>query len=329
MAMEQDGAATDEVFARLNCDYTRKVPLGELSATLGFNLDRQAYDAQNTEAHVIDTRTFDASQQIVIPYLGIKGNSIGIRNASGTRIYFQGPDYLTIYQHNRVVIQRIPGGSIAPNNTIMVDYDVTPKPANDVATDSINMGLRYDFKESILKGLGFYTRYLAQDQDISSDQPGAFIPDNVDTPVYGAEYRIWRLRFSAEHEDHNGDLMPFRSDQYIARYEDRIARDWRIAADITQVHTTYVDDNSNPVATTMSGNIEYRPTRNIRAGVTGGYLYLKDEINGGARGLEEQFDIKWTHRETTFKGQIRHASLETDTQDSSFLFFQISAERRF
>ena len=329
MAMEQDGAATDEIFAHLDFDYTRKVPLGQLAATLAFSLDRQANDAQNTEAHVLDSRTFDASQQIVIPYVGIKSNSIGVRDASGSRVFFQGLDYLTTYHQNRVVIQRMPGGSIAPNSTILVDYDITPKPANDVATDSINMGLRYDFKEGIFKGLGLYTRYFVQDQDISSDQPGAFIPDNINALVYGVEYRIWRLRFSAEHEDHDSDLMPFRSDRYSARYEDRIARDWRILADITQVHTTYVDDSSTPIATTMSGKIEYRPARDVRAGVSVAYLRMRDEINGGARGLEEQFDIKWTHRDTTFKGLVRHASLETDPQDSSFLFFQLSAERRF
>lgn len=329
MAMDQDGAATEEIFAHLDLDYTRKLPLGQLSATLGFRLDRQSNDAQTTEAHVLDTRTFDASQQIVIPYVGITSNSIRVRDAAGTRVYFEGLDYLTTYQHNRAVIQRIPGGSIAPNSTITVDYDVTPKPANDVATDSINMGLRYDFKESIFKGLGLYTRYMVQDQDISSDQPGAFIPDNINALIYGAEYRIWRLRFSAEHEDHDSDLVPFRSNRYSARYEDRIARDWHILADITQVQTTYVDDSSTPIATTMSGRIEYRPTRDVRAGVTVAYLRIRDEIDGGARGMEEQLDLKWTHRETTFKGEIRHASLETDTQDSSFLFFQISAERRF
>jgi hypothetical protein len=329
MSMDQSGAATDEFFAHLDFDYTKKVPYGLLTGMLQFGLDQQSNQAQSTEVHVIETRTFDASQQIIVPFKGIQNNSINVRDAAGTRLFFPTFDYLVTYQGNRAVIQRTPGSSIAANSSILIDYDMIPRPANDVATDNVNMGLRYDVQDGLLKGVGVYTRYFAQDQNVDTNEPGAFVADNVHDLVYGAEYRVWRLLFSAEHEDHLSDLVPFRSNRYSARYEDRLNTEWRFFADATQVRTHYLDDDSNPIATTLSGRIEYRPNREIRAGFNVSYLKLSDDLTGGARGLEEELNIKWTRGDTTLKASIRNSTLRTDPQESSFVFFQIGIERKF
>jgi predicted porin len=329
LALDQTGADTRELFALLDLDDARKVPLGELASFLHLSFDRQSNDEQSTEAHVVAVRSFNASQRIVLPYVGIKPDSITVRSAGGADTFFEGIDYTATYRANRATIDRIPDGNLPADSTVIIDYDVNPKPANDVTTTSANMGLRYDFREGLLNGLGLYTRYFVQRQNIDSNQPGAFIEDDVDALVYGADYHIWRLRFNAEQERHNSDLFPFHSDQFGVRYDDRIGRDLTIAIAATQIRTHYDDDDSHSVASTAIGQVEYRFNRKLSAIATINYLDLDDDVTGGARGLDEQLSLKWNHQDLSVKGTIRHSDFETDTEDSSFLFFMLSVERRF
>ena len=329
LTMDQSGAGTDEVFANLDFDYSRKLLDGLLSGQVQLVSDRQYNQAQMTEAHVVTTRAFGPSQQIVLAYQGIKTDSVAIRSASGTDIYADGLDFSTTYEPNRVIIQRIPDGTIPPDTPLLIDYDVDPRPANTTTTNSMNAGLRYDFERGWGRGLSLYVNYFVQDQDIDSNQPGAFIADDVNALTYGAEYHLWRLRFKAEHTNYDSSLAPFRSDLIGARYEDRILHDLRLTADATQVVTHFEDDDNKSTALTLSGAAEYRLSPSLRARASIAYLNLDDDLSGGANGLEEQFALKWVDGDTTVKGSVRHSDLQTDTEDTSFLFFMLSIERRF
>ncbi len=329
LTLDQSGAGTDELFADIKFDFSKKVPGGLLTSGLRLNIDRQSNQAQDNTVHVIQTRTFNASQEIVIPRVGINVNTLGVRSASGLLFYSNGFDYLASYHNNRLVIDRIPGGNLAPDSSVMLDFDLAPQPANDVLTTGTDFNLRYDFQETLLNGLSLYTHYVYQQQDITTDVPGAFVADDINATLLGAEYRIWRLRFTAEREDHQSNLSPYRSNRFSIRYEDRIARDWRMAIDATRIQTFYEDDHTNPVATTVSGNLQYRPNRHFSATASIQYLNLEDDLVSHAHGLEERIETKWNFRDTTVGALVRHSDLDTDAQNTSTFFFMLTLERKF
>ncbi len=329
LTLDQSGAGTNELFADLNLDYSKELLGGLLTGGLRLNIDRQSNQAQNNEVHVIQTRTFGVSQEIVIPRVAVDLTTLRLRSASGLTFFSSGFDYLASYHNNRLVIDRIPGGNLAPDSSVLVDFDLAPQPANDVLTSGIDFNLRYDFKEKLLKGLSLYTRYVYQQQDISSEVPGAFVADDINALLFGAEYRIWRIRFSAEHEDHQSNLSPYHSDRLAIRYEDRIARDWRVLIEAARVQTLYEDDHSDPVATTVSGSVKYQASRSLSATASIAYLNLEDRLVSHAHGLEERIEMQWHHRDTTIGAQIRHSDLDTDTQNSSNFFFMLTFERKF
>ena len=117
--------------------------------------------------------------------------------------------------------------------------------------------------------------------------------------------------------------------RFAIRYEDRIARDWRINVEAVRVQTQYQDDNSNPVATTISGALQYRASRDLAVTANIAYLDLSDRLVSHAHGLEEGVEMKWSHRDTTIGAQLRHSDLDTDSQNSSNFFFMLTLERRF
>jgi hypothetical protein len=328
LTQDQSGAATGEYYARLDVDYHHAAPLGLISSTLNLSLDQQNNQAQNVPAYVTTDATFDSSQQLILPHTGIQQNSIGVRDTTGTRTYFASIDYTTVYKSNRAIIQRIPGGAIPANSAVLINYTVAPQPANDVATDGLTAGVRYDIKEGFAKGLSLYTRYFIQQQDTSSDQPGAFIADNVNALTYGAEYRIWRLLFSAEHEDHRSDLFPYHSNRFGARYEGRIGQDWRFFADAAHVQTWFDDDKTHFGASTLTGDIDYRLAPDLFADFLVEYIRISGDAASNERGWDEELSIKKVMDDLTLKGAIRHSDLIDPTQDSSFLYLYFSAERK-
>ena len=329
LVLDQNNAGSNEVFANLDFLYTKKVPLGVLTGNLSLNADRQSNDAQSGDIPVEARFAFDNTQQVVIARTNILNNSVRLRDSAGTRVFTQGVDYVVQYLPDRAVIQRLPGGAIDANSRVLVDYDVTPQSGNDVTTDTVNAGLRYDFNNGLLRGLGVYTRALLQDQDISSDQPQSFTADNIQAFTFGSEYRVWHLFLSAEHETHHSDLSPFTADRFGVQYQERIGTDWRFNLNANHTRTHFTDTNDKNIVTTANGLLEYRPTRELVSTLSVTYLDMQDDIVGHNTGLEEQLEIKWNHRQTSVRGLLRHSDLDTDTLRSSFLYFQLSLERRF
>jgi hypothetical protein len=321
---------TNEVYARLEFDYTKKVPLGTLGLNLTLNYDYRTSDSQGGTLQFFDQPfTFSEPQGIEIVQQNINPNSIVVKDPTGSRVFIPGIDYTVISAPDRTEIRRIIGGAIPPGGNVLVDYTAAALPSNTQSTYGFGLGGSYLIERGPLKGLLLYARYFSQDQSINSDQADQFIPESIRDTVIGARYRIGALTLSAEQQWHNSELAPFDSTRFNASYSKAVLANayLTLTADYNIIHYGDIDDNVTYLNLTSS--LDYELNQHWHIIGTAAYRDQKDSLFGNTTGYEEQLQLVWQQRQTTVNFLIRNVNLESDSQDSSYQAFQIVIRRSF
>jgi len=182
------GGDSFQTFANIDFDYRKKVPLGVLTAALGYGWNEQRNDPQTQQTFVIDDpRTFNDPQPIIIPRSGVIPGSLVVTDSSGLIIYRQGVDYTVRALPDRLEIDRVIGGRIASGQTVLLDYELEPLGGNTTTTNGFYIGGRYTIERGALQGVSVYARYSEQDQTIDSDTPTQIVPNSYTDVLYGIE----------------------------------------------------------------------------------------------------------------------------------------------
>jgi hypothetical protein len=325
-----DGSETHDLFADVRFDYTKRVPLGVLSAFVAGAIDEQVNDVRVTFTPVVDVpRTFVDPAPIVLIGNNIDPLSLVVTDATGLIVYQEGLDYELDAFPDRVELRRILGGRIANGQTVLIDFLLEPQAENTVTTRTYSFGGRYDIQRGRFRGLGFYGRFTRQDQDIETDDPLSFTPNIFDDIVLGAEYRIGRWRFGYEHEKYDATISPFDADRIFVDYTRRLRRDVTLDVNTTFQHLEYPDIDNELDLLTVRGAVQYRVSPRLY--LTASVLWRDewDEDRGHTRGIEEQLQVNWYHRQTSVYGLLRNSNLDGPFQDNSFQTLEIGIRREY
>jgi hypothetical protein len=326
---ESIGGST-EYFGRIAFDYVKQVPLGKLSAGAGFGYDHTENDARSQVTQVVNQpETFVDPLPAIIPGRNIVPGSIVVTDTSDITVYRQNFDYTVHTFSDHVALDRILGGRIASGQTVFVDYRLAPQAANTVDTTTIFLSARYDFQRGPLKGLGVYARYLDNDQQISSDVPDQFVPNSLRDYIVGADYRFWELTLVAENEWHHSSISPYDQFRTSGQWVHPFTRDLNATLNATYSHTHYLDDGDELDALVVSGSGQLRLTRDLFATASVTWQQQNDQLFGNTRGLEEQLEVRWTHRQTSLFVRARNASLNTRATDSQYQTIEVGLRRNF
>lgn len=324
------GASALETFANVDFAYRKQVPLGLLSANLGLAWSRQDSESQTEPIPVVDQpAAFGDAQPIVITGGNVDPNTVVITDPSGLLIYQPGVDYTVTQFADRLEIDRVIGGQIGAGQAVVLDYQVLPLPAAVTTSDSLSAGVRYDFQKGPLRGLTLYTRYAKTNQDIDTDDPGAFVLNEFTDVAYGAEYRVWHLTFGAEHQDHDSTINPFEADRFFARYSQRVHDNTLLAVNASYTAITYFEPPDRLDLFTLSAQLQHRFSPRLTGSLTLLYRDEDDELRGRTKGFEQQLELRWRHRQTQVFTLLRNAQLDNPDQDQSFQFFQLGVRRQF
>jgi hypothetical protein len=247
----------------------------------------------------------------------------------GGRTYVQGIDYTVEPSPGGVTLRRVPGMAIPFQQAVLVDYLTNPQPENTSTTNTFTVGGRYDFEQGFLNGAGVYARYTQQDQSIDSDDPSVFIPNSFTDIVFGADYRYRWLTLGAERETHDSTIFPFNANRYYAHWLHRFSADTTYSVNINYDQVDYPDEDNHVDFLTLAGTFQHRFTRELYGNAMVLWRNEDDQLRGTTRGLEEQIELQWTHRQTTVYGLFRNAQLESERTDNSFQMFEVGIRREF
>jgi hypothetical protein len=327
---EAGGAQTTEEFADIAWAYRKQVPLGAFSANLGLSWTRQDSEANTEPIQIFDQpAVVSDAVPIVITGNNVDPNTLIITDPSGLILYQEGLDYTVTQFADRVEIDRIIGGRLNAGQAVLLDYQLTPLPAAITTSNSFAAGVRYDFEKTALKGLAVFARYARNNQDINSDNPGAFVLNEFTETAYGLEYSIGGLTVGAEHQDHDSTINPFEADRLWARYSQRVAVNTLLGLNTAYTSLQYFEPVHQLDLMTASAQLTHQFTRRLSASLIVLYRDENDDQSGRTTGWEEQFELRWDHRQTQVYADIRNSNLDTPDQTENFQFFQLGLRREF
>jgi len=96
-----------------------------------------------------------------------------------------------------------------------------------------------------------------------------------------------------------------------------------------KVPVDYTDDNNHVELWTVSAQVQHRFTRALYGFATILWHDEQNDLNGDTKGLEEQIELQWRHRQTYIYGILRNSDLTSTFQDNHFQFFEVGVKREF
>lgn len=328
--MPDDNFTSDEYFTTLNFDYVKRVPYGQFNAGLGMNLDKIDNSNRGDTIPFLNERiTFNDPLPVIIARRNIVPASVFITNLSETRVYVEGLDFTLAAFPDRIELRRVVGGAIADGETVLIDFDLGPEPANSIESFTHTIVLRYTIQEGRLRGLSTYLTYSDVSQELDAVDTTLFTLNDQTRLLLGSELRRGPLTLLAEHEDVSSDVSPYTLLRLQARYDQRLgARSW-VALEATHEEVDYGQTDLSVELNRVTGEIG----RMLAPGLHGRLrLRYRDESTssgGDTRGFEQLAELKYTRGQTDLYATVRYSQLEGDVTDTQSQLFSFGFRRAF
>ncbi len=196
-------------------EYSKKIPMGQFYATYKYDKLHKDYLSSPSNINVIGESYSLSDNGIVLLHLpDINITSVVVKDTTGTIIYLNNIDYLLIPVGKYVEIRRIPGGSIANNATVLIDY-VAIQPGS----------YNYDANSHILK-TGFYLfknllsiSYRFSTQNYSNQEQTEYVTLNHYTQnIIGGRLDFKIVNLGAEYESYQSNIIPYKMTRYYFNF---------------------------------------------------------------------------------------------------------------
>lgn len=192
----------------LNEDYVKKLgKIGRLSSGVGLGYDEEERKAPGNIVSMIDephTLTTGAVTLLASPDINI--STIVVTNTAGAITYTVDVDYQLTSAGSRLQIQRIPGGSIASGQQILVDYQASSSPFFKFNTLAKNYRFRMDFLDDLV---GIFYRLTHEDHPRVTEEENTILQTLTDT-IYGLDFNYKGFKIEWENEDYDSSLSPYK-----------------------------------------------------------------------------------------------------------------------
>lgn len=327
---QSDGFTSDENFGDAQVIYRKIVPYGRLLANINVNYNKQENGARSVDLLFIDERyTFNDPNPVIINKRNVIQNSIVVTDLLGLKFFIEGIDYSITDFIDHLEINRLITGDILDGDSVLIDYRVGPEPGNILTSVGTGLGLRYDIEDGPLHGLALFSRYNNQTRNIEARDPEQFHIGDVQDFVYGAEYRFWRIRLSAEQQIHDSTYSPYQAFRFNGQYSHRVSRSsaWFINADHQTID--YDDDNSTRKLTTISGRWYEQLTSKLSMNVRILWRLEENSNTSSTEGFEQKLELDWQHRQTHLYLRANNSFVNTDTSDNNFQALELGYRRDF
>ena len=192
----------------LNEDYVKKLGrIGKLSTGVGLSYDEEERKAPGGIISIIDeSQTLMTGDITFLDRPSVDAATVVVTNTAGTITYTVNVDYQLIALGGRLQIQRIPGGSIANGQQVLVDYRAATSPSFEFNTFTENYRFQMDFLDDILS---IFYRKTRENHPRIDGEENAILQNLMDT-VYGLGINYKNFKIEWENEDYDSNLSPYK-----------------------------------------------------------------------------------------------------------------------
>jgi len=197
-------------------NYTKKIPRGQLTVSYKYDKYRQNYTSDPSDLAIRNEQyTLSDSKIVLLRLPDIKPESVAVKDITGTLIYEPDLDYILIERNQYIEIRRIPGGLIADNSVVLIDYTATQPGSYEYDANShvVNSSI-YLFNNL----LSFYYRFSTQ--DYSNLVSTEFVTLNYFTQnLAGLRLDFDFINGGAEYEDYKSSILPYHMWRYYVNFQ--------------------------------------------------------------------------------------------------------------
>ncbi|MBK3515881.1 hypothetical protein [Carboxylicivirga marina] len=192
-------------------DYQKNIPFGKLFLGGGLSQRNVSTDSKGLSRNVYDEQHEISDGTITMlnePFVDV--NSIIVTDITNTVFYEPNLDYIIHERGDYIEIQRVPGGLMANNSLIYVDYSSIQLGSNSY---TLNTGL---FSAQLFLFNSFLNLYykssINEYNDIYNVNPATL--NYLTQNIYGVRVKTGIINAGVEYEEHLSRLFPY----YMTRY---------------------------------------------------------------------------------------------------------------
>lgn len=321
---------SNELFASGQLDYTKKVVLGRLDASLGLSVNNQDNSARGGILPVTNqAATASSLQPIVIPRGNVVSGSLVLLPSAGGLPFREGIDYTVTYFPDRVEISIPPGSAITDGQSVFASYDIGPEPGSQIDTLGTSASARYSLTQGTLRGLATYITYRTVDHSLQSSNPTSFVLDDFQNLLVGVEYTRDGLDLRVEQEKRWSNIAPFDRFRALAQYNQTLGRDSSLGLDLSHETIDYSLQNNRSDIDRATARWNHRLSDSLAFKARLDYRDQRDRLSGNTQAFEQSLELTWTRAQTTIYGSVQNSFINGPSTDRTSQFLQIGIRRTF
>ena len=221
-------------------------------------------------------------------------------------------------------MQRIPGGQISEDQTILVDYVAIQPGSYSYKADNNSYSASIRLFGKLVE---IYYRGSSQHYH-NLKETGFLTLDYFNQNVYGIRFDIGFSGFGAEYDNYQSNIIPYIRYRYFIDLNKSIASKLIISANGNIMDYTVIADNADQQHINLSGKLAYNFNFRTKAEIEAGYLKQMGK-NIDLNLFTSRLGITTTFRQLNIKGGINLYSRKYLNRDFNFFGTFLEMARRF
>lgn len=193
-------------------NYTKQIPYGKLSLAYTYCKNYQKVKTDPTKIYIFyEEYILSDNQIILLKKQNIDIQSVIVKDITGTIIYQLNIDYILIDKNPYLEIVRIPGGLIANNSVVYIDYTAIQPGMYSYSMNSNSFSANVAlFKDK----LEVYYRVSKQNFD-KPDNIENLVLDYYTRHIVGARFEFYFIKTGVEYDYLNSTILPYKGMRYF------------------------------------------------------------------------------------------------------------------
>jgi hypothetical protein len=302
---------------------------GQLNISLGIGYRNNSRESHVPSIVVLEELlTFSGTAPIGLARDFVITETIVVRNETRTQTYIEGLDYRLIQIGSVTQIERLLGGSILQDESVLIDYEAETGGTFDYKQENTTFSADYKFAEYH----NIFFRYLNNRQDLTSGV--STLPFNsIEAIEVGLREQLplrlggIRLFGEARYRRQNEDINPFDQRSLLVSVEAPLPFRMNFSASASRniVENHFSDEDQD--LDIITANLIWQARRNLSIRAEAYY----DEDTGGTvlrSNSRLKFGVQWRYRRVSLRLDARHEEQEQGdfTSDHFELWLQIRRE---
>ncbi len=319
----------EEIIKRFDLDirYVKKIPLnGLLSLSAKINYYPQERKGDGFSLIIQDeAHTLIDGQIELLNNQNVNANTLTVKDITGTVIYRLNFDYLLIERNEFLEIQRIPGGQIANNASVLIDY-IAIQPLSYKYDAIFNF---YGANISLFKNkIEFY--FNISEQDYINTENTEFLALNYfNRNLYGSRFRYSFFSGGIEHDNFRSTIIPYRLTRFYLVLQGNIKQKlfYTLNTDIIYYHMLE-EEGKKQKYVNFSGNVSYNFNHKSKLNLEAAYRTQEGEALD-LNFLTARLEFKTRFRQLFFTAGVEIYNNELFSEKINYTRATIEISRKF